>query len=399
MEFIGQVPGSSDTVQSDSIDIPNQDQILAPMIPREPLHANNANELAIFQTCSGKETTCITAGMSTSAESMIHEESPDKPHHIQDGISVPHSSAISVAPGALDLLEHLAALVVMTNQFTDKMPSLGSSSPGADDGTTDSRDRLGRLCIAPNSNDVDLSTLNTLIHLHRQQHFLSNSNISQLAAIISRLLLAQATLLDAVSEFDRVIEHLTLAAQISQGDRSTWINTMQRLSIAYRRRFETHGSAGDIDSAIECQQQAIAYAGDKHESYVILIGELGMLLNLRYEVSGDVGDIQEAIKNGTLALVHTPEASDNRISLLDSLGNSHGYRFFRLGELEDISKLTPEGHPNLPTRLSNLGISYSSRFEGLGELEDIVKAIDIQTRAVKLAPEEHPAIPGGDMSV
>ncbi|KAF8597857.1 hypothetical protein BDV93DRAFT_406934, partial [Ceratobasidium sp. AG-I] len=175
------------------------------------------------------------------------------------------------------------------------------------------------------------------------------------------------------------------------------------LSLAHRTRFQRHGKAEDINSAVEYQYKIIPVTQDRHDIYAIMIADRGGLLLLRYEALGALNDLQAAIECCSCAWMLIPDGDDNRTKTLDNLGSSYLCRFERLGELEDISKaidcqtqavhLTPNGHPDMPSRFSNIGISYSCRFLRLGELGDISKAIDCQTQAVHLTPNGHPDMP------
>ncbi|CUA73163.1 hypothetical protein RSOLAG22IIIB_10604 [Rhizoctonia solani] len=85
------------------------------------------------------------------------------------------------------------------------------------------------------------------------------------------------------------------------------------------------------------------------------------------------------------------------------MGVSHRNRFQRLGDLGDLEQaiqyesraldLTPDDHPDLPRRLINLGVSHGDRFERLGELSDLEKAVGYQSRAVDSTPAGHPGLP------
>ncbi|CAE6481241.1 unnamed protein product [Rhizoctonia solani] len=87
-------------------------------------------------------------------------------------------------------------------------------------------------------------------------------------------------------------------------------------------------------------------------------------------------------------------------SRLANLGVSYTDRYQRLGDFADLDKaiecdtralaLTPDDHPDMSSRLANLGVSYTDRYQRLGELADLEKAIECDTRALALTPEGHP---------
>ncbi|KAG9123901.1 hypothetical protein FRC07_013568 [Ceratobasidium sp. 392] len=93
----------------------------------------------------------------------------------------------------------------------------------------------------------------------------------------------------------------------------------------------------------------------------------------------------------------------DRQACLISLGNMWKCRFDRLGDLVDLNKaidyqtlaaqMTPDDHPDKLVCLNSIGSSCLRRFEHLGHLADIDRAIECLAQAAQLAPNGHTGKP------
>ncbi|CUA68243.1 Putative serine/threonine-protein kinase/receptor R818 [Rhizoctonia solani] len=86
-----------------------------------------------------------------------------------------------------------------------------------------------------------------------------------------------------------------------------------------------------------------------------------------------------------------PEPTDPGVSYTDRYRRLGGPAFEKAVEPDSRAlKLTPDGHPDMSSRYASLGMSYGDRYRRLGELADLEKSIEYHSRALELTPDGHP---------
>ncbi|KAF8594075.1 hypothetical protein BDV93DRAFT_516069 [Ceratobasidium sp. AG-I] len=257
------------------------------MSPR-PLSITHTEEYVERRTHSDSDHTCKLAEMNAAHGDVMSQQTTNGFCLVPDKPAWSTLSAHRVLRRKSKVLNRPKGLAPAMDRTAENMVALDDScSPKGDDELTDLFDLYQRFQSSMNGTDSDLPTLDMLILCLSDEEFLGDSNDIELALILlmlSLLLVDRARILNAVEDTDRAIECLTRAARGIRGIPTWYVRVSQALASAFKRRHEEYGRAGDIDLAIEYQQQSVASAGDTHEDYATLIAELGSLYNLRFRV-------------------------------------------------------------------------------------------------------------------
>ncbi|KAF8752232.1 TPR-like protein [Rhizoctonia solani] len=245
--------------------------------------------------------------------------------------------------------------------------------------------------------------------------------------------------LNELRDLDRAIENRLRAVELTPS-RSEFPRRLAGLGLSYSSRFERLGKLVDLEEAIKYEFLAVESTSENDPSMAERLSNLGISYTNRHQRSGESGDLEKSIQYKSHALELTPTVTltfptgclksiEYIHRAIDITPNDHRppkpacwsrrvlypatqtcrrlceiavsctQRYRRLGEIADLENaieydsravaLTPEDHPEFPSQLGNLGASYEDRYLRLGEPDDLAKAIKYISRALELMPNDH----------
>ncbi len=166
-------------------------------------------------------------------------------------------------------------------------------------------------------------------------------------------------------------------------------------------RFESDGSAEDLDEAIAARRAAADHtAADDPARDDRLLAWL-LAAQRRHDQSDDPVARDEFIESARLVAEQLPPRSPALGAVLDALANAHAAKFAATGVEQEITEAirvgircleaTSADDPDRAASLANLAASYADRFDLIGRIEDADEAIRIASDAVSGQPRGTPS--------
>ncbi|KDN49172.1 hypothetical protein RSAG8_02525, partial [Rhizoctonia solani AG-8 WAC10335] len=154
------------------------------------------------------------------------------------------------------------------------------------------------------------------------------------------------------------------------------------LGLPYNDRYQRLGELADLEKAIECDSCTLLLIPDGRPDMLRLHASLGLPYDDRYQCLpvGGFADLEKSIDCRSPALELTPDGHPNMSQRHASPGVPYTGRFGYPGVLADLEKD------------KDLGLLYDDRYQRLGELADLEKVIECDSRALALAPDDHPDV-------
>jgi hypothetical protein len=172
---------------------------------------------------------------------------------------------------------------------------------------------------------------------------------------------------------------------------------LNALAAALHLRYETYGSADDLEAAITATRESLAAMPSMpafHQIRLLTLCSLGERLRRLFEISGLRDDLDAATSAGEEAIRNGSASQADRGWCLAQLGLSVRLRFERFGQGDDLDRsirmgreaadAIPTDDPRRPFALSSLGVALRIRYEVSGASTDLDAAIKAGQAAVSL---------------
>jgi tetratricopeptide (TPR) repeat protein len=218
---------------------------------------------------------------------------------------------------------------------------------------------------------------------------------------LGRALLLRFEQTGLIDDLNRAVVLSNEAVELTPEDANYRSERLNILSHGLQIRFEQIGLQEDLEKAISAARESIS-CGDKDPSALsqpYLYHTLGKALALRFNWKGSIGDLNDAVDANEEAVKLTPKNHIMRPTFLNNLALILSARYKQFGSLDDLNQAVHVAkqvidqtiifHPDRASRLNNLGGFLKEKFERTGSIEDLEAAIVALEEAVDLTPREH----------
>ncbi|KAJ7114067.1 CHAT domain-containing protein [Mycena epipterygia] len=230
--------------------------------------------------------------------------------------------------------------------------------------------------------------LEETILLLRQIHSIRpNRSVCLCAGLLTREFLEEGQMLE--------IANLALTALGSDKEAlNTWSSGYSMML-----DIKTTGNLSRLDTALLLLQKAESQLSWGHEHRIDAINVFAAALLQRFKHRGDTGDLDHCIELCHEALVLHPDLVpvDSRAISLNNLGIAYRARMIQTSNMSYLNKaidlqtealsLRPDQHPEHADALSNLAVAIRERYMRYGDIADLNRAIDLQRKALALPPD------------
>ena len=189
---------------------------------------------------------------------------------------------------------------------------------------------------------------------------------------------------------------MTLTDQSS--GKSSMIAEQQSNKALSNGREDQTGSHDAVDELI--QKSQLLPTGHPHRDRAATLHGLASALSKRYESSGSAADLEESIRLFTEALELRPAGHPDRADMLSNFARGLRRRYECSGSLGDLDesirlstealKLCPTGHPRRAITVHSLARALDCRYERSGYSGDLEESIRLYTEALELRPAGNP---------
>jgi CHAT domain-containing protein len=179
---------------------------------------------------------------------------------------------------------------------------------------------------------------------------------------------------------------------------------LNQLGNLLQRRFESKGSVGHIDQAIEAIKGAVEMTPSDHPDRPNYLDDLSEIYRLRLSVADEtypaIDLCRKAMEASKESVELTPESDPDLVERLLDYSGTYKDLFLASGSTEDINraveisesalKLVPEGEETRPMVLFDLSSTYQLRFVRTGSMEDIARCTELAMKSLRLTPTDDP---------
>ncbi|KAF8752266.1 TPR-like protein [Rhizoctonia solani] len=217
------------------------------------------------------------------------------------------------------------------------------------------------------------------------------------------------TLLGDLGDLAKAIEYYSHAVKLTPDHHQDLSRRHMDLALAYTYRYERLKEVHDLERAIECRSRGITLTFHDDPELPGRHVALGISYYDHYELSHEIPHLDKAIECFLCALKLTPNDHPDLPGWYPALALSYSDRYKQLvklptskkqlSEIGDLDKalecdsraldVTPENDPSLPDRNAFLGTTHMDRYKRLGERGNLEKAIEYRSRALALTPNDH----------